>query len=93
MRQRDGSSKFFLREGVRLETLPDGTGLVYSRDPEKSLTVNHTGALLCSYADGTHSVSAVVNDVNDLFPDERIEQAEVLAFLTALEDECFLTWA
>ena len=61
-------SAFSLAPGVRLEPLGDGSAVLYSRELDQSLSLNHTAALLCSFADGRHTVSAAVREIREVFP-------------------------
>ena len=85
-------ARFSLREGVRLEAFADGSGLIYRRSPEKSVTLNPTGALLCAHADGIHSIATVIDELRQLSPEGRLDPAEIIAFLDTLVDEGFLRW-
>ena len=40
-------STFLLAPGVQLEPLGDGSSVLYSRELDQSLSLNHTASLLC----------------------------------------------
>lgn len=86
------ASRFFLRPGVRLEPFADGTAILYSGPGEKSASLNHTAALLCTFADGRHSVAAVVDELQASFPGQTVEPASIMACLTDLVEQGFLEW-
>lgn len=85
-------SAFSLAPGVRLEPLGDGSAVLYSRELDQSLSLNHTAALLCSFADGRHTVSAVAQEIRQVFPHDTIEEAALMAFLSDLAARQFLQW-
>lgn len=84
---------FSLTPGVRLEALGDGSAVLYSRDLGQSLSLNHTAALLCSFADGQHTVSMVLQEMSQIFPQDAIEETALLACLRDLEARRFLQWS
>ena len=86
------ASTFTLRSGVRLEPLGDGSAVLYSRDMDQSLSLNHTAALLCSFADGQHTLSSVVQELSQLFPQDVIDENLLLDCLRDLESRRFLQW-
>jgi hypothetical protein len=84
---------FSLVPGVRLEPLGDGSAVLYSRDLDQSLSLNHTAALLCSYADGQHTVKMVVQEMSQIFPSSPIDEEVLLECLRDLEARHFLRWS
>ena len=86
-------TRFTLVPGVQLEPLGDGSAVLYSRDLDQSLSLNHTAALLCSFADGQHTVEDVLQEMCLLFPDARIAPAAILDLLQQLRGLRFLQWA
>ena len=91
--QKPGSaSTFTLRPGVRLEPLGDGSAVLYSKDLDQSLSLNHTAALLCSFADGQHTLAKVVQELSQLFPQDVIDEKVLLDCLQDLESRRFLQW-
>lgn len=102
MQERDGlthrdsrpgpDSTFTLAPGVRLEPLGDGSAVLYSKELDQSLSLNHTASLLCSFADGQHTLSAVVQEMRQVFPESAIEESGLAAFLEDLESRQFLQW-
>jgi hypothetical protein len=93
---RDGrpgpGSTFSLRPGVRLEPLGDASAVLYSQELDQSLSLNHTAALLCSFADGQHTVKTVLQEMSHLFPADRIEEKALLDLLGDLEARQFIQW-
>lgn len=87
------ASTFALRPGVRLEPLGDGSAVLYSKDLDQSLSLNHTAALLCSFADGQHTLAMVVQELSQLFPQDVIEEKVLLDCLRDLESRRFLQWS
>jgi hypothetical protein len=83
-------STFSLAPGVKLEPLGDGSAVLFSRDLNESLSLNHTAALLCSFADGQHTVDAVVQEMGQTFPQDDIDSAALLHFLRDLETRKFI---
>ncbi len=91
--QNPGSaSTFTLRPGVRLEPLGDGSAVLYSKDLDQSLSLNHTAALLCSFADGNHTLADVVQELSQLFPQDVIDEKVLADCLQDLESRRFLQW-
>ncbi len=86
-------STFSLRPGVRLEPLGDGSAVLYSRELDQSLSLNHTAALLCSFADGQHTVDMVLQEMSQIFPADTIETKALLDALSDLEARQFVQWA
>jgi hypothetical protein len=86
------ASTFTLRPGVRLEPLGDGSAVLYSKDLDQSLSLNHTAALLCSFADGQHTLEMVVQELSQLFPQDVIEEKVLSDCLQDLESRRFLQW-
>lgn len=90
---RPGSgSTFTLAPGVQLEPLGDGSAVLYSKELDRSLSLNHTAALLCSFADGQHTLSTVLQEMRQIFPESVIEESDLAAFLADLESQQFLQW-
>ena len=85
-------STFILAPGVKLEPLGDGSAVLYSRELDQSLSLNHTAALLCSFADGQHTVADILQEMRQIFPEDRIEESGLLDFLARLEAMHFLQW-
>jgi hypothetical protein len=83
---------FALAPGVRLEPLGDGSAVLYSRELDQSLSLNHTAALLCSFADGRHTVPAALEEIRQVFPDDTVEEATLTGFLRDLTALQFLQW-
>jgi hypothetical protein len=83
---------FSLAPGVRLEPLGDGSAVLYSKDLDQSLSLNHTAALLCSFADGQHTLANVLQELSQIFPADVIDEWSLLDFLRELEDRRFLRW-
>ena len=89
----DLGTTFSLAPGVRLEPLGDGSAVLYSRDLDESLSLNHTAALLCSFADGQHTVAMVVQEMSHVFPTSSIDEDALVACLRELADRRFLQWS
>lgn len=85
-------STFSLAPGVRLEPLGDGSAVLYSRDLDQSLSVNHTAALLCSFADGQHTFGQVLQEMSQIFPNDTIDEDALADCLRDLEARHFLQW-
>lgn len=92
MRNPDEQSTFSLAPGVRLEPLGDGSAVLYSRDLDESLSLNHTAALLCSFADGQHTVSEVLQEMRQIFPGQNIDEKALSSFLLDLVSRNFVQW-
>ena len=91
--ERPGSdSTFSLVEGVALEPFADGSAVLYSEGEHKSVSLNHTGALLCSYADGSHTLSHVLQEMRQLFPNDVLDEEPLINCLAELEAEGFVLW-
>lgn len=86
------ASTFVLEPGVQLAPLGDGSAVLYSKELDQSLSLNHTAALLCSFADGHHSVSEVVQEMSQVFPETDIDEQVLLDCLTDLGARRFLRW-
>lgn len=86
------ASTFVLEPGVQLAPLGDGSAVLYSKEQDQSLSLNHTAALLCSFADGQHTVSAVVQEMSQVFPETDIDERVLLDCLTELGARRFLRW-
>jgi len=87
------ASTFTLAPGVKLEPLGDGSAVLYSRDLDQSLSLNHTAALLCSFADGRHTLSVVLQEMRQIFPENDIEEGALAAFLAELGSRQFIQWS
>jgi coenzyme PQQ synthesis protein D (PqqD) len=85
-------STFTLAPGVQLEPLGDGSAVLYSKELDRSLSLNHTAALLCSFADGQHTLSSLLQEMRQIFPESTIEESDLTAFLVDLESQQFLQW-
>jgi hypothetical protein len=85
-------STFSLMSGVRLEPLGDGSAVLYSRDLDESLSLNHTAALLCSFADGQHTVQDVLQEMRHTFSEDAVDENALIRFLLDLETRKFLQW-
>ena len=85
-------STFSLRAGVRLEPLGDGSAVLYSSGQNKSVSLNPTAALVCAYADGAHSFSRLLGEVQELFPGSKVEEGPIVDCLVELVGEGFLEW-
>lgn len=85
-------TRFVLASGVQLEPLGDGSAVLYSRDLDQSLSLNHTAALLCSFADGRHTVDQVLQEMCLVFPDATIEEGAIVGLLQQLRALRFLQW-
>lgn len=92
MQNPDEQSTFSLSPGVRLEPLGDGSAVLYSRDLDESLSLNHTAALLCSFADGQHTLSAVLQEMRQIFPGQNIDEDALSGFLLDLVSRNFVQW-
>ena len=86
----DPQATFSLRPGVKLEPLGDGSAVLYSKDLDESLSLNHTAALLCSFADGQHTFSMILQELGQIFPQESIDESALLQFLGDLETRKFI---
>ena len=83
-------STFELAAGIRLEPFADGTAILYSPEQEETVSLNPTAALLCAYADGNHTLSAVREQVLRLFPSGEVTIEPFLACARELEERGFL---
>ena len=88
----DRSATFSLRPGVRLEPLGDGSAVLFASDLDQSLSLNHTAALLCSFADGQHTLVEVVQDMRQIFPGSEVEEKALADCLLDLQARQFLQW-
>ncbi len=86
------ASTFTLGSGVKLEPLGDGSAVLYSKELDQSLSLNHTAALLCSYADGQHTLSSILQEMSQIFPENPIEEGDLAAFVGDLVARQFLQW-
>lgn len=86
-------STFTLAPGVKLEPLGDGSAVLYSGEHDQSLSLNHTAALLCSYADGQHTLTAVLQEMRQMFAQSDIEESALADFLIDLKARQFLQWS
>ncbi|HEY0515467.1 MAG TPA: PqqD family peptide modification chaperone [Thermoanaerobaculia bacterium] len=86
------ASTFTLASGVRLEPLGDGSAVLYSKELDQSLSLNHTAALLCSFADGQHTLPAMLQEMRQTFPETPIEESDLAGFLGDLVARHFLQW-
>ena len=84
----DPQATFSLGPGVKLEPLGDGSAVLYSRD--ESLSLNHTAALLCSFADGQHTFGMILQELGQIFPQDSIDESALLQFLGDLETRKFI---
>jgi hypothetical protein len=85
-------STFVLEPGVQLAPLGDGSAVLYSKELDQSLSLNHTAALLCSFADGRHTVSEVLQEMSQIFPESAIPEQVLVDCLNDLQDRRFLRW-
>jgi hypothetical protein len=89
----EAGTTFSLAPGVRLEPLGDGSAVLYSRDLDQSLSLNHTAALLCSYADGQHTMTMVLQEMSQIFPAAVIDENLLVDSLRDLVARRFLQWS
>ncbi|HEX3554167.1 MAG TPA: hypothetical protein VIA62_13155 [Thermoanaerobaculia bacterium] len=66
--------------------------MLYSRDLDESLSLNHTAALLCSFADGQHTFAMVLQEMRQTFPGSPIDEDALVACLRQLAERRFLQW-
>jgi hypothetical protein len=85
-------STFSLASGVKLEPLGDGSAVLFSKELDQSLSLNHTAALLCSFADGQHTIAITLQEMSQIFPETPIEESALAAFLEDLVARQFLQW-
>lgn len=85
-------STLTLASGVKLEPLGDGSAVLYSKELDQSLSLNHTAALLCSFADGRHTLAAILQEMRQIFPENPIEESDLAVFLGDLVARHFLQW-
>ena len=90
MRTSDPQATFSLGPGIKLEPLGDGSAVLYSRDLDESLSLNHTAALLCSFADGQHTFSMILQELRQIFPHDSIDESALFQFLGDLEARRFI---
>jgi hypothetical protein len=86
----DPQATFSLGPGVKLEPLGDGSAVLYSKDLDESLSLNHTAALLCSFADGQHTFRMILQELGQIFPQDSIDESALLQFLGDLETRKFI---
>jgi len=86
-------STFSLAPGVKLEPLGDGSAVLYSKELDQSLSLNHTAALLCSFADGQHTLFIVLQEMRQVFSDQDIGESLLADFLVDLESRQFVQWS
>jgi hypothetical protein len=86
-------STFVLEPGVQLAPLGDGSAVLYSKELDQSLSLNHTAALLCSFADGHHTLSSVLQEMSQVFPDSTIQEQVLVDCLNDLQARRFLRWS
>jgi hypothetical protein len=86
----DPHATFSLGPGVKLEPLGDGSAVLYSRDLDESLSLNHTAALLCSFADGQHTFGMILQELGQIFPQDSIDENALRQFLGDLETRKFI---
>ncbi|MCA1792215.1 MAG: PqqD family peptide modification chaperone [Thioalkalivibrio sp.] len=86
------ATRFRLAPGVRMEGFADGTAILFLPQAEETLSLNPTAALLCSYADGNHSLGEVLSQMQDLFPDANPLLADFVACGQELAARGFLHW-
>ena len=84
------STTFSLGSGVKLEPLGDGSAVLYSRELDESLSLNHTAALLCSFADGQHTFDMILQELRQIFPQDPVDEGALLDFLRDLESRKFI---
>ena len=89
----EADTTFSLAPGVRLEPLGDGSAVLYSKDLDQSLSLNHTAALLCSYADGQHTISMVLQEMSQIFPASSIDGNVLADGVRDLVARRFLRWS
>jgi len=65
---------------------------LYSRDLDESLSLNHTAALLCSFADGQHTLTAVLQEMRQIFPGQNIDEEALSGFVLDLVSRNFVQW-
>lgn len=66
--------------------------MLYSRDLDESLSLNHTAALLCSFADGQHTITAILQEMRQIFPGENIDGEALAGFVSDLAARQFVQW-
>lgn len=93
MRNPDPQATFTLGPGVKLEPLGDGSAVLYSRELDESLSLNHTAALLCSFADGQHTFHMILQELRQIFPQDPIQESALLDFLRDLETRKFIQFS
>jgi hypothetical protein len=86
------NTRFKLVPGVRLEAFDDGTAILFAQDKEESLSLNPTAALLCSYADGAHPLSRVLEEMQELFPSASPNLGDFVECGDELAARGFLEW-
>ena len=86
-------STFTLGPDVKLEPLGDGSAVLYSGELDQSLSLNHTAALLCTYADGQHTLAMILQEMRHVFPQSDIEESLLVDFFTDLKNRKFIKWS
>jgi hypothetical protein len=86
-------STFTLAPGVRLEPLGDGSAVLFSKELDQSLSLNHTAALLCSFADGQHTIPSILQEIRQIFPENHVEESDLSSFLEDLVARQFVQWS
>jgi len=92
MEPRLSNTPFSLSPGVRMEPFHDGTAILFAPDREESLSLNPTAALMCSYADGLHTLADVMKGVQELFPSESPTLEDFVDCGKELASLGFLRW-
>ena len=66
--------------------------MLFSKELEESLSLNHTAALLCSFADGQHTFVSMLQEMSQIFPESPVDAGALAACLRDLEARRFLRW-
>ncbi|HKV06877.1 MAG TPA: hypothetical protein VJ725_01980 [Thermoanaerobaculia bacterium] len=66
--------------------------MLYSKHLDESLSLNHTAALLCSFADGQHTLDMVLQEMSQIFPGQNIDENTLAGFLLDLKSRKFVQW-
>jgi len=69
---------------ARDELLADGNMVIYRADTNQLLTLNPTAALVWACCDGAHTLSAIVAEVRELFPDAPMIERDVTTIVQDL---------